>query len=160
MQNKRWAFGSRRGVLESWSGVRDFLGESPTWKAGWLPRGRLLVRRRPSRSGRAGWGGALQPQTMHLGIWTTLFCGAPGLPLMLPAGKYVLSSLLFPERWRWLRSPKWSKVQLLLVSNKRTVVGCCSGLVAASIFPPESKRTRPAQGALLPELAAAATQGV
>lgn len=46
------------GVVER---VRAFLGESPAWKAGWLPRGPSLARRRPSRSGRG-----LQPQIMRL----------------------------------------------------------------------------------------------
>lgn len=92
MRNKRWAFGSIARVLESWSRVRDFLGESPRWKAGWPPWGRLLGRSRPSQSSRGP--AALQPRRGRPCIWTTLFCGGSGFSLMLPAGKYVLSLLL------------------------------------------------------------------
>ena len=42
-----------------------------------------------------------------------------GFRLAVPAGKCVLVSLSCVERW--LPFPKWSKVQLRVVSNKRIV---------------------------------------
>lgn len=82
MEDKWWAFGSRRRVPQSPSRWEHFLGESLGGKAGWLLRGRLALP-----------GPGLQAPCCpdDLGMRFSRFLSAA------PSGKYVLFSLLFPS---------------------------------------------------------------